>query len=707
MRCSPWTTDVRSDLASSVPTPATVPIASLKGAGIQTLKRLERLGLTSVQDLLFHLPLRYEDRTEITPLGQVHGGGQALVEGRIELVEIVPKGRRSLIVRIGDGTGFLNLRFFHFTPDQRKQFERGRWLRCYGEVREGYFGPEIAHPDYQIIGETETGQPEARLTPVYSLTEGIHQKTMRRLVADALAYADAARLPDWLPLSLPAVAGLPKLWDALQLLHHPPAGCTEASPLLASARRRLVLEELLAHHLSLSRFRIRMQSRGAPILRGDPETAADFKRRLPFSLTSAQRRVIGEIESDLTQPYPMMRLVQGDVGSGKTVVAAFAALAALASNHQAVVMAPTELLAEQHARNFRHWLEPLGVRIAFIAGRLRTEARRTALESIASGSAGLAIGTHALFQERITFHRLGLVIIDEQHRFGVHQRLALREKGSRDGLYPHQLIMTATPIPRTLAMLGYADLDLSVIDERPPGRTPVNTAVMPTGRRADVVGRIGDWVAKGRQVYWVCTLIEESEQLQAEAAEKTATWLAEALPTVRTALIHGRLKPADKEAAMQAFKAGEIDLLVATTVIEVGVDVPNASLMIIENAERLGLAQLHQLRGRVGRGPGEAYCVLLYQPPLTPAGKQRLGVLRDCDDGFAIAEKDLEIRGPGELLGTRQTGQVQFRIAELARDRELMDTVHETAETILRAHPESVDPLIQRWLGDSVHFAAA
>jgi ATP-dependent DNA helicase RecG len=694
-------------LTSLKSTPDLIPIASLKGVGVQTLKKLEKLGLATVQDLLFHLPFRYEDRTRIVPIGSLRSGGHALVEGRIELVEIVPKGRRSLVLRIGDGTGFINLRFFHYTADQRKQFERGRLLRCYGEAREGYFGLEIAHPDYQWVAEDEAGQPEANLTPVYPLTEGIHQKALRRLIGQALNYADPERLPDWLPESLPAAAGRLRLWEALKLLHQPPAGCNEDSPQLAGARRRLAFEELLAHHLSLSRFRIHMQAHRAPVLRTDAQASERFLNSLPFALTSAQKRVIGEIEADLATPRPMMRLVQGDVGSGKTVVAAFAALAALASNHQVAVMAPTELLAEQHARSFRQWLEPLGVQMAFLSGRLKGESRRTALESVALGVAGVVVGTHALFQEQVAFHSLGLVIIDEQHRFGVHQRLALREKGSRDGLYPHQLIMTATPIPRTLAMLGYADLDLSVIDERPPGRTPVNTVVLPTPRRADIVARIGDWVGRGRQVYWVCTLIEESELLQAEAAEKTAQLLAEALPAVRTALIHGRQKSAEKEAAMQAFKAGEIDLLVATTVIEVGVDVPNASLMVIENAERLGLAQLHQLRGRVGRGPGEAHCVLLYQPPLTQTARDRLGILRDSDDGFVIAEKDLEIRGPGELLGTRQTGQVQFRVADLIRDRELLDAVHGTAEFILREYPERVDPLIRRWVGDSVQYVKA
>jgi len=684
-----------------------LPVATLKGAGTQTLKRLEKLGISTIGDLLFHLPLRYEDRTHVTAIGQLKPGDHMLVEGRVELAEILPKGRRSLIVRIGDGTGFLDLRFFHYTAKQREQLIRGKRLSCYGEVRTGYAGLEMTHPDYKLIDDTEADVSEQALTPVYPLTEGIRQKAIRRLTAQALSMVDEIRLPDLLPESLAPPASRLRLQNALRLLHQPPAGFGEASPQLAVARSRLAFEELLSHHLSLGRFRAKMQAHRAPAMTINREAADRFLRSLPFSLTSAQKRVIAEIEADLSSSRPMMRLVQGDVGSGKTVVAAHAALTALSSNYQVGIMAPTELLAEQHFRSFRQWLEPFGIQIAFLSGRLKGEARKAELEAISRGAAGIVIGTHALFQEQVAFSRLGLVIIDEQHRFGVHQRLALREKGLQDGLYPHQLIMTATPIPRTLAMLGYADLDLSVIDERPPGRTPVKTVVVPTSRRADIIARITDWVSKGRQVYWVCTLIEESEALQCEAAEKTAVVLAEALPDVRVALIHGRLKPAEKEAVMLAFKEGHFDLLVATTVIEVGVDVPNASLMIIENAERLGLAQLHQLRGRVGRGPGEAHCVLLYQPPLSETAKQRLGILRDSDDGFVIAEKDLELRGPGELLGTRQTGQVQFRIADLSRDGHLLETVAQTAAALLRDYPDRAERLIQRWVGHSVQYAGA
>ncbi len=680
-------------------------IASLKGVGAQTLAKLARLGLHTVQDLLFHLPLRYEDRTRIVPLGSLRAGDQALVEGRIEATELTPGRRPALIVRLSDGTGALHLRFFHFTQDQRRQFERHRWLRCYGDIRDGYSGREMTHPDYRLIGADETGQPEATLTPVYPLTEGLHQKALRRLMAQAL---DAvAQVEDWLPPDLLDPGVRLDLPTALRTLHAPPAGLDATSPALSAARRRLIFEELLAHHLSLSQYRARMRTHRAPVLTPDVAQSDRFRATLPFTLTAAQQRVIDAIRDDLARPYPMMRLLQGDVGCGKTVVAAFAALTALAGQHQVALMAPTELLAEQHARSFHQWLAPMGVEVILLSGKLKGQPRQRALERLTSGHAGMIVGTHALFQDDVLFARLGLIIIDEQHRFGVHQRLALREKGAGDGVYPHQLIMTATPIPRTLAMIGYADLDLSVIDERPPGRTPVTTTVLPTQRRDDIIARISHWVSLGRQVYWVCTLIEESDALQAEAAENTAAYLAEALPDIRTALIHGRLNSAAKDDLMQRFKDGDIDVLVATTVIEVGVDVPNASLMVIENAERLGLAQIHQLRGRVGRGPGEAHCVLLYQPPLGRIARERLAILRASNDGFVIAEKDLALRGPGELLGTRQTGQAQFRIADPVADAGLLDAVQQAADGITRHHPHCITPLIERWLGPAAHYVEA
>lgn len=692
---------------SSLQAQDSLKIATLKGVGGKTLERLEKLGVRSIQDLLFHLPTRYEDRTCLTPLGGLEPGAQALVQGRVELAEVIPKGRRSLVCRIGDGTGFLNLRFFHFGADQLARWKKGVLLRCYGEVRGGHYGLEMVHPDYQQVNEEEAGLIEKSLTPVYPSTEGLHQKAIRKLIERALdSYSNAASdggLRDWIPSQLLAELHFPPLYEALLLLHKPPSDGGLAA--LAMARQRLAFEELLAHHLSLSRFRDQMRRHAAPILRLPQEADRQFRNTLPFALTGAQMRVIEEIAFDLASAKPMMRLVQGDVGSGKTVVAAWATLAALNSGCQVAVMAPTELLAEQHYRSFSQWLVPLGVQLAYLAGKHKGQIRRETLEAIAAGAAGAVLGTHALFQEQVKFNRLGLVIIDEQHRFGVHQRLALREKGATDGLYPHQLIMTATPIPRTLAMLGYADLDVSLIDELPPGRTPVKTSVIPAGRRPEIIARINDWVKGGRQVYWVCTLIAESEIIECEAAENTAQALTEALPQLRVALIHGRMKAAEKEAVMTAFKSGEADLLVATTVIEVGVDVPNASLMVIENPERLGLAQLHQLRGRVGRGPGESHCILMYQPPLSRAAKERLSILRETNDGFAIAERDLELRGPGELLGVRQTGQIQFRIADLGRDAALMENVKAIAETLLKDFPENVSPLLDRWLADSVRYA--
>lgn len=609
------------------------------------------------------------------------------------------------MVRIHDATGQLTLRFFHFTRHQELQFTQGRRLRCFGEVRFGFQGLEVSHPDYEFPHEEGLSSPEAGLTPVYPVTEGVHQKTLRQLVSQALEQIEG--LHDLLEDHPPPFSSGPQLKEALLALHRPAPGLGLGSKALENARRRLAYEELLAHHLSLSRYRSRVRNQQAPELNLPLSVRASFLGALPFALTQAQERVVTEILSDLGRSTPMMRLVQGDVGCGKTVVAALAALAALASGYQVAVMAPTDLLADQHAKSFSHWLEPLGVKVGFISGRLKKDERAAALTDLAEGNTGLAIGTHALFQDDIDFARLGLIIIDEQHRFGVHQRLALRKKGVQGGRVPHQMIMTATPIPRTLAMTGYADLDLSIIDERPPGRTPVKTAVLPQSRKSEIISRIDEWVRKGRQAYWVCTLIEESEMLQAEAAESAAATLMESLPEIRIALVHGRLKSREKEAIMQAFKQGEIDLLVATTVIEVGVDVPNAGLMVIENAERLGLAQLHQLRGRVGRGPGEAHCVLVYQSPLGKIARERLAILRETDDGFIIAEKDLEIRGPGELLGTRQTGQLNFRIADLVEDGHLIDQVHQQAEALNQGHPEIVDQLIQRWLGRSQDFIEA
>ncbi|MDF9393144.1 MULTISPECIES: ATP-dependent DNA helicase RecG [Methylococcus] len=685
--------------------PDQVSLDELQGAGERTQVRLNKLGIFNLQDLLLHLPIRYEDRTRLTPLCALQPGQPALVEGDVELADVAGSARRALICRISDGTGFLNLRFFHFRPEQLRTLTSVRRIRCFGEVRIGAHGLEMVHPEYEALTGTSSPPLETGLTPVYPTTDGLRQQSLRRFVDQALRLAepdqeDPLRLPPRLAPEFDAMSW----WDAVRCLHRPAAACPAA---LERARRRLAYEELLAHHLSLARFRQEIRQRSAPALSTDDTVKATFQSGLPFSLTRAQRRVIGEIETDLRSGRPMLRLLQGDVGSGKTIVAAHAALAAASSGWQTALMAPTELLAEQHFHTFTGWLRSCGVSTTLLTGRLKGQSRKEALAAIANGATGLVIGTHALFQESVEFHRLGLTIIDEQHRFGVHQRLALRDKAHPDAALPHQLVMTATPIPRTLAILGYADLDCSILDELPPGRTPVVTRVIPSTRRGEIVDRIAAWIAGGRQAYWVCTLIEESEALQCEAAANTAASLAQALPGLRIQLLHGRMSAAEKDSVMRAFKAGESDILVATTVIEVGVDVPNAGLMIIENPERLGLAQLHQLRGRVGRGPGSAYCILLYQPPLSTIGRERLKILKQSSNGFVIAEKDLQQRGPGEFLGVRQTGLARFRIADLTRDADLIETVGASAEHVLKHHPELVTPLIDRWVGRGLHYAGA
>lgn len=679
---------------------ATSPVSLLKGVGPKTVERLARLGVHSVQDVLFHLPLRYQDRTRVVPIGSLRSGDQAVIEGEVELADVRLGRRRSLLVRLADGTGVVTLRFFHFNSAQQQILSRGTRLRCFGEVRNGPTSYELVHPEYRRIGSDDPAEVEEALTPIYPTTEGMHQLSWRDLTDKALALlGPGGGLDELLPDGILAEYHLPPLPDALRLLHRPPPSVSLA--LLSDgghpAQRRLAFEELLAHQLSLRLLRRRQRRHGAPVLRGSGELVAALRASLPFDLTVAQTRVLDEIVVDLRRGHPMLRLVQGDVGSGKTVVAALAALHAVEAGCQVAMMAPTELLAEQHRNNLHAWIEPLGLTLGWLSGRHKGKRRAALLEQLAEGGIQVLVGTHALFQEDVRFARLGLVIVDEQHRFGVHQRLALREKG--DGMTPHQLIMTATPIPRTLAMTAYADLDLSVIDELPPGRTPVRTVMIADARRDEITARVAAACAHGRQAYWVCTLIEESEALQCQAAEDTALALTAALPEVRVGLVHGRMKADDKAAVMAAFKAGTIDLLVATTVIEVGVDVPNASLMIIENAERLGLAQLHQLRGRVGRGRTESHCVLMYRPPLGPLARERLAVLRASTDGFVIAQKDLEIRGPGEVLGTRQTGEMQFRIADLVRDQELIPVVQQLAERLLGEYPQVCTPLIQRWIG--------
>ena len=566
----------------------------------------------------------------------------------------------------------------------------------------------MVHPEYKIVQSAEQ-LLDPQLRPVYPLTEGLTQTTLRKAVSQAMTLylQQQDSVADWLPAEILNRHQYPTLTEALQILHNPPAAI--ATELMNNrplpALQRLAFEEFLAHHLALLQGKLSYKKWQSPVFVADETARQQFMHQLPFQLTAAQQRVIAEIESDCRRPQPMLRLVQGDVGSGKTVVAAVAALSALAAGFQVAVMAPTELLAEQHFRNFSTWFARSGHDMQFLTGQLKGKTRQAVLEAMNSGKAGIIVGTHALFQDSVQFHRLGLIIIDEQHRFGVNQRLALREKGQATGLRPHQLIMTATPIPRTRAMLQYSDLDISIIDELPPGRQAVTTSVIPSERRPEVISRIQHWVDQQRQAYWVCTLIEESEQLECEAAEKTAASLTHALPNVRVGLVHGRMKSSEKDAVMQAFKNRDCDLLVATTVIEVGVDVPNAGLMIIENPERLGLSQLHQLRGRVGRGNQASYCLLLYQAPLSQIGRQRLSILKESNDGFVIAEKDLQLRGPGEVMGTRQTGQMQFKIAELNRDAELLELIPEAAQLLQAEHPQAIAALIQRWIGHNHHYA--
>lgn len=675
----------------------------MRGVGSALAEKLSKLGVTHVHDLLFVLPLRYEDRTQVVSIGSLIPGTRAVVEGEVQLTEVAFRRRRQMLCKISDGSGFLTLRFFYFSTSQQNGLARGIRIRCFGEVRRGPFGLEIVHPEYRRVADTSTGLEET-LTPIYPLTEGVPQGRLRALVSEALR--DSANLRDLIPPQVVKSLGLPTLRAALEYVHRPPREA-EVSELAAGrhpAQRRLAFEELLAHHLSLKLIKHEARAEHAVRLDDREKLSPRFISSLPFSLTGAQSRALREVLADLECDRPMVRLIQGDVGCGKTVVAAAAAARAAGSGMQVAFMAPTELLAEQHFRNFCAWFRPIGLDVARVSGSQAARERRSALETLASGQVRIAVGTHALFQEGIDFKSLALVIVDEQHRFGVQQRLKLQEKGRKDGRLPHQLIMTATPIPRTLAMSAYADLDISIIDELPPGRTPVKTVVIPEEKRDAVVVRIVEACREGRQAYWVCPLIEESEELRSQAAEETAAALAEALPGIRVGLVHGRMPSAKKDEAMLAFKAGKIQLLVATTVIEVGVDVPNATLMVIENAERMGLAQLHQLRGRVGRGSNASTCVLLYRSPLSQLARERLKAIRETNDGFAIARRDLELRGPGELLGTRQTGLAQMRVADLMRDADLLPSVQETAELMLASYPDTIAALATRWIGSAEQY---
>ncbi|MDO9894322.1 ATP-dependent DNA helicase RecG [Glaesserella parasuis] len=685
-----------------------VPLTALSGVGAAISEKLSRIGINNVQDLLFHLPMRYEDRTRITPIADVRPESFATVEGFVQLTEVQFGRRPILSTTISDGTSKITLKFFNFNAGMKNSLATGVRVKTFGEIKRGRFMAEIHHPEYQIIRGNQPLELAETLTPIYPTTEGLKQASLRKLTDQALALLERVQVAELLPDEFNPHKY--SLKEALQLLHRPPPSVS--SELLDKgehpAQKRLIFEELLAHNLAMQQVRMGVQQHFAEPLCYQTDLKQRFLATLPFQPTNAQSRVTAEIEQDLAKPFPMMRLVQGDVGSGKTLVAALAALLAIDNGKQVALMAPTEILAEQHAHNFANWLRPFGIEVGWLAGKVKGKARTAQLEAIKNGDVQMIIGTHALFQDQVEFHHLALVIIDEQHRFGVHQRLTLREKGAKGDVYPHQLIMTATPIPRTLAMTVYADLDTSIIDELPPGRTPITTVAISEDRRDEVVRRVYQACKnEKRQAYWVCTLIDESEVLEAQAAAAIAEDLQCALPDLRIGLVHGRMKPQEKQAIMAEFKAANIDLLVATTVIEVGVDVPNASLMIIENSERLGLAQLHQLRGRVGRGATASHCVLMYKAPLGKISSKRLQVLRDSQDGFVIAEKDLEIRGPGEVLGTKQTGMAEFKIANLMRDRKMIPLVQNYAKQLTLKYPDTAKQLIRRWLDEKTVYSNA
>lgn len=664
------------------------PVTVLKRVGPAAARNLSRLGITCVGDLLLHLPMRYEDRTRFVPLREVEIGHSYLVTGELVKSGLAYGRRRSLTATISDGGGFLTVRLFHFSRRQTAAFRPGVWLRCFGEVRAGPSGIEMVHPEYRILA-SRPEPPEPALTPVYPATEGLPSARIRACVEQVLD-ADVT-----LSGSVLADEAIPALADAVRFVHRPPA---DASPdALDAARTRIAKDELLAHHLLMrerQKLRARHPTKPLPQAQG---LGRELLGNLGFRLTGAQRRVVSEVLNDLDSAVPMMRLLQGDVGSGKTVVGAFAAIRAAEHGCQTAIMAPTEILAEQHYETLSAWLSPLGIGVGLITGRLAAGERRARLAQIASGETQVVAGTHALFQSSVEFASLALTIIDEQHRFGVHQRMLLRHKGQ----LPHQLVMTATPIPRTLTMALYADMDVSVIDELPPGRPPVHTSVMPGFRRPEVIERLVSACRAGRQAYWICTLIEASDSLDSQAAENVATTLRDAAPGLRIGLVHGRLSGPERAQAMAGFKNGDIDVLVATTVVEVGVDVPNASLMVIDNPERLGLAQMHQLRGRIGRGRRRSDCILLFEPPLSGIAKARLGVMRETRDGFVIAEKDMELRGPGDILGTRQTGMQTFKIADLARDAALIPSVVELGARLEAPVRRTVIDTWRRFFDDS------
>ena len=685
------------------------PVTVLTGVGIRLQEKLERIGIRVIQDLLFHLPHRYIDRTVLTSIGALCSGNSAYIQGEIEHTQVRYGNRRSLLCRVSDGTGAIALRFFHFSKRQEKGLQRGLSIRCYGQIRRGPSSLEMIHPEYHMLRDIRDDTLEKELTAVYPMTEGLQQARMRKLSEQALITLNNNKknMSELLPEKILTKKKLPTLIDALNYVHRPPPNADIQSLVEGThpAQQRLAFEELLAQQLSLLELRNELRTEHSPAFNLSTKFVPEYLKKLPFTLTDSQIQAHETISSDLNKTVAMLRLMQGDVGSGKTVVAALAALQAIEAGYQVAIMAPTELLAEQHYNNFLSWLEPLDINVIFLTGKLRKSIRDSVEMQLQKEMPVIVIGTHVLFQNSIRFAKLGLIVIDEQHRFGVHQRLALLEKGQQHDKYPHQLIMTATPIPRTLTMTAYADLDHTVIDELPPNRKAINTSIISNTRREEIIERIKHITVKGRQVYWVCTLIEESETLQCETAIETADKLTEILTSIKVGLIHGRMKATEKESVMQDFKNNKIGLLVATTVIEVGVDVPNASLMIIDNAERFGLSQLHQLRGRIGRGNIKSDCVLIYQSPLSDLAKQRLEIMRTSSDGFLIAEKDLMLRGPGEVLGTRQAGIPEMRVANLMRDAHLLPEIQNTAKKLLINHPDKVKSLIHRWLGKSLTYS--
>lgn len=676
-------------------------VHQLQGVGNAASALLEKLNIFTTDDLLFHLPRDYEDRSTIIPMNQLTVGRSYLLEGIVKSVDFPPGKRKSMAVLLDDDTGKVTLRFYHIYKGITDRAKMGARLRIFGEVRVGARGLEMYHPELQLISE-DTPLPQTQLTAIYPATEGLTQPKLREYVKQALEnHSD--NLPELLP---PKFTNGYALKQALDYIHHPPVNANMLQLTQGShpAQQRLIFEELVAHQVSMLTRRAYIQQIEAPSFNLSQNFAKALLASLPFEMTGAQKRVSKEIAQDLKQNKPMLRLVQGDVGAGKTLVAGVAACHALEDGWQVALMAPTEILAEQHYLNFKKWFEPMGLTVSWLSGKQKGKARATSEQSIQDGSANLVVGTHALFQDNVAFAKLGLVIIDEQHRFGVDQRLALRNKGL-NGMTPHQLVMTATPIPRTLAMSAYGDLDTSVIDELPPGRTPIQTVTIPLDRREEVLQRIATNCAEGKQAYWVCTLVEQSETLDAQAAEATFAEIKQRFPELNIGLVHGKMKADEKQLVMQQFKNNELQLLIATTVIEVGVDVPNASIMVIENAERLGLSQLHQLRGRVGRGAKASFCALLYKNPLSQNGQERLRIMRETNDGFIIAEKDLEIRGPGEILGTKQTGDMGFRLAKLERDDHLLDQAHYVAQQILKDHPQNAEALLKRWLPEAPRYA--